>query len=321
MRRLNLKKACKALYTFVLPLLLLPGCGLHRGNAQQSVSLPVARTGFKTTLTQQKEQQDPVETPPSQLFRVVSYPAPTGTWAAYLTPDPGDGKRHPAIIWITGGDCNSIGDVWSAKSRNNDQTAKPFREAGMIMMFPALRGGNGNGGVKEGFFGEVDDVLAAEQYLASQPYVDPRRIYLGGHSTGATLALLVAECSSSFCAIFSFGPMDDVTEYSPNTGHLPFDLSNSKEVLLRSPGYWLSSIQSPVWVFEGTTGQSNVDALRTMAAASTNPKVHFIAIKDADHFTILAPTTELIARKLLEDTGQVSSLTFTEEELNRNFAR
>lgn len=316
-----MKKAYKALYFLLLPLFLLPGCALHRGNAQQSVSLPVARTGFTTTTTQQKEQQDPVETPPAQIFRVVSYPAPTGTWASYLTPDPGDGKRHPAIIWITGGDCNSIGDVWSAKSRDNDQTAKSFREAGMIMMFPALRGGNGNGGVKEGFFGEVDNILAAEQYLASQPYVDPRRIYLGGHSTGGTLALLVAECSSSFRAIFSFGPVDDVARYGGNSEFLPFDASNKQETLLRSPGYWLASIQTPVWVFEGAGGHSNINALRTMAADSTNPKVHFLGVKDADHFTVLAPTTELIAQKLLEDTGQVSSLFSTEEEVNRNFAR
>ena len=41
--------------------------------------------------------------------------------------------------------------------------------------------------------GEVDDVLAAARFLATQPYVDTNRIYLGGHSTGGTLALLVSE--------------------------------------------------------------------------------------------------------------------------------
>ena len=309
------------LYCLLLPLILLSGCGPHKTHAQQSVSLPVARTGFKTTVVPQKEQQDPVDLPPAQIFRAVSYPAPTGAWAAYLTPDPGDGKRHPAIIWITGGDCNSIGDVWSPKSRDNDQTARAFREAGIIMMFPSLRGGNANGGVKEGFFGEVDDVLAAESYLQTQKYVDTNRIYLGGHSTGGTLALLVAECSSSFRAVFSFGPVDDVAKYGRNSEFLPFDVSNSQETALRSPGYWLSSIQSPVWVFEGTDGHSNIDALRIMAMDSTNPKAHFIAIKDADHFSTLAPTTELIAQKILQDTGQVSSLSFSEAEVNKNFTR
>ena len=75
------------------------------------------------------------------------------------------------------------------------------------MMFPSLRGGNDNPGVREGFFGEVDDVLAAAEYLSKQAFVDPQRIYLGGHSTGGTLVLLVAECSGRFRAVFSFGPV------------------------------------------------------------------------------------------------------------------
>ena len=71
-------------------------------------------------------------------------------------------------------------------------------------MFPSLRGGNDNPGTKEGFLGEVNDVLAATDFLAKQPYVDPARIYLGGHSTGGTLALLVGECSDRSRAVFSF---------------------------------------------------------------------------------------------------------------------
>jgi dipeptidyl aminopeptidase/acylaminoacyl peptidase len=64
------------------------------------------------------------------------------------------------------------------------------------MMFPSLRGGNDNPGRHGGFYGEVDDVLAAHDYLSRQPYVDPKRIYPGGHSTGGTLALLTAEFRS-----------------------------------------------------------------------------------------------------------------------------
>ena len=66
------------------------------------------------------------------------------------------------------------------------------------MMFPSLRGGNDNPGNKEGFLGEVDDVLAAADFLSKQEFVDPNRIYLGGHSTGGTLVLLVAACSNKF---------------------------------------------------------------------------------------------------------------------------
>src|SRR5262249_32953726 len=219
--------------------------------------------------------------------------------AAYRTPAGKDGKRRPAIIWITGGDCNTIGDVWGEAEPKNDQTASAYRKAGIVMMFPSLRGGNDNPGIKEGFLGEVDDVLAAADYLAREEAVDPKRLYLGGHSTGGTLVLLVAEYNNRFRAVFSFGPVSDVGGYPSE--FLPFDTSNHREVELRSPGRWLASIRSPTFVLEGTQG--NFGSLQAMSRATTNLMVHFLPIKGADHFSILAPTNALIARKILRDDG------------------
>jgi dipeptidyl aminopeptidase/acylaminoacyl peptidase len=285
-------------------------------NAQstQLSSLFEARQGFKTTLRPQENPKQPVEQAPADIFQTIKYTASVGELAAYLSPNPKDGKKHPAIIWITGGDCNSIGDVWSPAPRSNDQTAAAFRQAGIVMMFPSLRGGNDNAGVKEGFLGEVDDVLAALDYLQKLDFVDPKQIYLGGHSTGGTLALLVAEYSNRFRAVFSFGPVEDVSGYGANSGFLPFDTSIPKEVELRSPIKWLSSIKSPVWVFEGTEG--NIDSLKAMAKASSNPNVHFIEIKNTSHFATLAPINERIAKKILQDTGAASNISFTEDEVN-----
>jgi dienelactone hydrolase len=302
----------------LLLLILLPACASQKRQFEQSTSLPEARRGFKTTLLPQGGAGDPVEKPPAAIFQTVQYSAKSKL-AAYITPNPGDGKKHPAIIWITGGDCNSIGDTWSPASRRNDQTAAAFRKVGIVMMFPSLRGGNDNSGIKEGFLGEVDDVLEAADYLEKLDYVDPKRIFLGGHSTGGTLAMLVAESSDRFRAVFSFGPVDDVSNYGADSGFLPFDIANRREVELRSPIYWLASIRSPVWVFEGTRG--NIKALRAMAKASTNPKGHFIEIQTADHFATLAPTNELIAKRILQDTGEVSSLSFSADEVNHNFSQ
>ena len=36
---------------------------------------------------------------------------------AYLSPNPKDGKKHPAIVWTTGGDCNSIDERAALDSR------------------------------------------------------------------------------------------------------------------------------------------------------------------------------------------------------------
>ena len=246
----------KSIHIAVLAIFLLAGCGRDERPAARdgspgpgpgpqpgkSMSLAEARKGFKTVIPTRPAEKEPVPDPPPNVFRKVQYDAPPGKLAAYLTPDPKDGKKHPAIIWITGGDCNSIGEVWGNSPENNEQTASAYRKAGIVMMFPSLRGGNDNPGVKESFLGEVDDVLAAADYLGKQPYVDPGRIYLGGHSTGGTLVLLVAECSDRFRAVFSFGPADDVRGYGPE--YVTFDASNPKEAELRSPVYWLKGIRS-----------------------------------------------------------------------------
>jgi len=135
----------------------------------KNVSLTEARRGFKSRLTPRESARQPVPEPPPNVFRLVRYESAPGKLAAYLTPDPADGKKHPAIVWITGGDCKTIDEgVWRDADRSNDQTAAAFRKAGIVMMFPSLRGGNDDPGVNEGFLGEVDDVLAATDYLAGQ---------------------------------------------------------------------------------------------------------------------------------------------------------
>lgn len=53
-------------------------------------------------------------------------------------------------------------------------------------------------------------------------------------------------------------------------------------------------MRSPTWVFEGTEG-GNIDALRAMKAATTNPKIQFIEVQGLNHFSILAPVNEMIA--------------------------
>jgi dipeptidyl aminopeptidase/acylaminoacyl peptidase len=300
-----------------LSFVVLVGCWSQK--PQQTATLTEARKGFTTTLTRRDTGGQEAPEPPPGVFQKVRYNSPAGNLVAYLTPDPRDGQKHPAIVWITGGDCNTIDEgVWQERPPSNDQTASAYRKAGVVMMFPSLRGGNANPGVKEGFLGEVDDVLAAADFLARQPYVDPQRIYLGGHSTGGTLALLAAESSGRFRAVFSFGPVDDVSGYGSE--YCPFNTWNKREVELRSPGNWLHSVQSPTFVIEGTV-QGNLSALQTMKKNSSNPKVRFLAAKGANHFSALAPTNRLIAEKILRDDGPTSTLDITEAEVNQLFGR
>ena len=268
----------------------------------ESETLAQARAGFVTHLTYNANCGCAVPTPPRGVLDVVEYPSSVGPLAAYLTPDPGDGRKHPAIIWITGGDDNSIGDVWTPEPANNDQSAAQYRQAGIVMMYPSLRGGNTNPGRKEGFLGECNDVLAAARFLAAQPYVDPNRIFLGGHSTGGTLALLVAELPNPFRAVFAFGPVVNPVSYG-DPSFTPFNTKNAEEVLLRSPGLWLTSVQTPTWIIEGARSPSNIWDLRWMERAPHNSLVHFIALANYDHFSDLRPTNTKLATSIVVDSG------------------
>jgi len=270
---------------------------------QKTLSLTMARRGYSTHLLRQEAIGEPPERPPRGVLDLVSYTGPLGPMAAYVSPPPGDGKRRPAIIWLVGGSSNSISSVaWEKAPPDNDQSASGFRKAGIVMMYPSLRGGNNNPGYRERYFGEVDDVMAAAQFLAGLDYVDPSRIYLGGHSAGGTLAILVAESSDQFRAVFALGPVGDMGGYEQKA--VPFDLSNPNECRLRSPGLWLDSIRGRTFVFEGTEPPSNIEPLRAMAAVNRNLLVKFNEIPGGTHFTIIAPLVHDIAQQILSDNGE-----------------
>ncbi len=279
-------------------------------------TLAKVRAGFVTTLVLPDDPDEPVPAiPPDAPFTFLEYDSAVGTLGGFVSKDPGDGKKHPAIVWITGGDTNGIWEIWEPMPASNDQTARQYRDAGVVMLFPGLRGGNDFPGRREGFFGEVDDVIAATQKLRTLPYVDPDRIYLGGHSTGGTLALLVAESSDLYRAAFSFGPVHDPDWYG---GRFLFhDPEQYDESLLRAPVHWLHSIRAPTFVIEGQDG--NWLPLHALEGANENPLVTFIPLRHTDHFAVLAPLNTLIAAQILADTGPSTSFTLSAETLQPMF--
>lgn len=275
------------------------------GGRQQT--LVDARTGFQTNIVDAGDRFGPPDRPDGKVFELIHYKSPVGDLAAYVTPDPGDGQKHPAIVWITGGDNNSIDDVWSPRSRSNDQSASAFRRAGIVMMFPSQRGGNDNPGVREGFLGEVDDILAATDHLAQLPYVDKDQIYLGGHSTGGTLAMLVGECSSRYRAVFALGPVAAAAQYGGDCVYC--DPNDEREMDLRSPIYWMHCVESPMYVIEGEEGNWE-GAIEFMAEDNSNPMIKFFRIRGHDHFSVIAPVAEKLAAQIVSGQVEVNDQTF-----------
>ncbi len=92
-------------------------------------------------------------------------------------------ERRPALVFFHGGFAFGGGDL---------EVCRPFVDAGYVVMAPMLRGENGNPGNFELFLGEIDDAKAAVEWIASQPDVDPNRIYTFGHSVGGGVSAVLS---------------------------------------------------------------------------------------------------------------------------------
>lgn len=271
-------------------------------------ALVKAKREFTTKIIRDGKQEGAPDRPDGKLFELVRFESHVGKLAAYVTPDPGDGRKHPAVVWITGGDTNTIGDVWTPKDEGNDQAASPLWKSGIVVMFPSQRGGNDNPGRREGFYGEVDDILDATTWLSARPYVDPDRIYLGGHSTGGTLAMLVGESTDRYRAVFALGPVSDVSRYGGDfTYHDPTD---RREGSLRSPITWLSCVAKPMFVFEGLK-RGNWASVQAMSRVNTNANIHFIGVEGHTHFSAIHPVLETVSRHII-----ANDLAVTADEVN-----
>lgn len=302
----------KKLTVLIMIGLALAGCDANTSRKSNAKShsdiqtLVAAKKEFETKIIKSGSQGRPPVTPVGKTFDLIKYESSVGSLAAYITKDPGDGEKHPAIVWITGGDNNSIGDVWSEPSRSNDQSVSGFRKVGIVMMFPSQRGGNDNPGQREGFYGEVDDILDATEYLASLPYVDAKNIYLGGHSTGGTLAMLVGASSDRYRAVISLGSVASPIQYGGS--FLYCDLDDKKEIKLRSPIDWLHCVNSPMYVIEGEDGNWD-GSIELMAEENTNDNIKFFKVPGHDHFTIIAPVVEELAEQIVNGNLSVTQQT------------
>ena len=276
------------------------------------------RKAFRTAIRQPPASRTPAPTPPAEVYELVKYDAPLGMNAAYVTPARSDGKKRPAILWIAGGfDWGIDESAWAAAPRDNDQSARAFREAGLVEMLPSLRGCNDNPGDHEYFLGEVDDVLAALEYLRGRPDVDPARVYLGGHSTGGTLALLAAASRPGVRAVFSFGPVSWIAAYA-RTG-TALDKARDDELSVRSPALSLREATAPIFIIEGDKG--NVGAFPSLQLAARTAPVRLLVARGATHFSELAPITELIAKRIVREAAGEGPFELTEEDLAQAVAR
>lgn len=273
------------------------------------VQLRDLRETHQTAIFEEPDEPHDPPTPPEGMFDLVRYPAPLGENLAFVTP-PRE-ERGPAILWVIGGLRFGLEDTpWTYTDDSNQQSARAFREAGITTMFASLRGRTGNPGRPECFFGEVDDLIAAGEWLAARPDVDLERLFIGGHSGGGTMALLVVESTDLFAGAIVLGPVGD-TRVLGERGCLPPGTSGV-EAQVRAPIEWVSQIRVPTLIIEGTGGGGGRD-LPLFEQERGDAPVRVLASPIDDHFSLIAPVTRAAAARIV-DGRDPTELTLAEIE-------
>ncbi|MEM7557582.1 MAG: hypothetical protein AAF394_00535 [Planctomycetota bacterium] len=131
--------------------------------------------------------------------------------------------------------------------------------------------------------------------------------FLAGHSTGGTMAMLVGASSNRYKAIFSLGPVAGASQYGGQFVYC--DPDNDAEMALRSPLNWMHCVKSPMFVIEGEEGNWD-GAISIMNDENTNANIQFFRVTGHDHFSVIGPVTEILAKQVAQGNVNISTQTF-----------
>lgn len=287
-----------------------------------------AREGHTTVLKGSRlthARQQPKTLQDADLIAYRSSVGPEGGFlslAAYLSKAPKDQKIRPAVIWVHDGFDGIDPETW--------RQAKVFDDE-CILMCPSFREENANNGQFSMFYNEVGDLLAAVNHVSALPFVDKNRIYIVGHGTGGTLALLAATTGTKKVrAFFAIGGTPDVEEALRAGGMkiagqaAPFVLGPTPDAYVRSAIHFVGSIQSKTFYFEAKNQTLPLrQALEMQAAAKAKSiSFHVYAVPGANVSTLVAPVAGLISEKIAgDDKGPFTTIDFTPKEIETLFTR
>ena len=169
-----------------------------------------------------------------------------------------------------------------------------------------VRGENGLPGDYDLFFHEIDDVIAAGQHVANLDYVDPKAVFVMGHSVGGTRALLVSMLPGPFAGAASIGGAPDFSGWLEGQTELaPFDLSDEMESWMRSPNRHVADISIPLIVARGTKEDWNKEMTRDFVDESKKAGKDVVQINTTgDHFTCFYPAQQLIMKEFNKRLGR-----------------
>ncbi|HMC67179.1 MAG TPA: prolyl oligopeptidase family serine peptidase [Gemmataceae bacterium] len=241
-----------------------------------------ARSRFQTKLTRKgpSPQEWARATPPAGVTE-VEYASGKLRLKAWVNRPADETRKHSAVLFLHGGFAFGLDD-W--------EISQPYRAAGFVVLTPLLRGENGQAGAYSFYYDEVDDVLAAAEYLSKLPYVKADRLYIAGPSAGGTLVLLTAMASKRFRAATSFSGITDQVlfcKHAKNAARdVPVDLTDLRELQLRSPLAYATSFKCPARIYYGTQEPHLHGMSQRTAALAKRRGLNVEAIQvEGDHST------------------------------------
>jgi dipeptidyl aminopeptidase/acylaminoacyl peptidase len=170
------------------------------------------------------------------------------------------GRKYPLLFLIHGGPQGAWGESWSY--RWNPQV---FAGAGYVVVMPNPRGSTGYGqrftdDINQDWGGKVyEDLLAALDYAAAQPYVDPERMAAAGGSYGGYMVNWMLGRNERFKAFVSHAGVFDLRSMAGETEEIWFPLwefrgmpwDNPDVYAKFSPSYYVKDFKTPTLVMHG----------------------------------------------------------------------
>jgi acetyl esterase/lipase len=252
------------------------------------------RQSFRTSLRKrgpspQRWTDDPL---PGDVTKVEYESGSLKLKAWLFRPGPGQQARRPALVYLHGG---------FAFGEDDFAECRPFTQAGFIVLCPTFRGENGNPGIFEMMFGEVDDAAAAIRWLATQEQVDPERIYVFGHSSGGVMAGLLALYDSlPIRHTGSAGGLYGTDLFALLPEAVPFDAADKNERQLR---VLVGNIRWMKRTHYAFIGKQDVRMQKDEAMRQANSLGAPLKVVElpGDHHSSLAPAMRQYLKIALED--------------------
>ena len=131
---------------------------------------------------------------------------------------------------------------------------------------------------------------AIDYALAKVPQVDPKDLYTTGHSSAATLSLLVAEYDPRIAACIAYAPVCDVPKHLGDKFLTAIDavIPGYRDFMtLSSPNSHSEKLRCPLFLFhaddDSVVKTEDVDAFAALLK-QTNSNVTYTKVPNGDHY-------------------------------------